>query len=257
MIKFFRQIRQTMIKENKLSKYLLYAIGEIILVVIGILIALQINNANEEKKQRQKEVKYLRNIRNDLKINILELNKYIERRETQITAAISILEHYEGKPVEDYVEFNNNTINIYTWRKFFQNNNTFQELVNSGNLSLINNDSIKTKLLNLEMLYKITKDEEEHFRFDSEELLFKPYFSIVDSNPLVENFKYQVSNGQVGQNIEIPIKEIEKILGDLAQKNGFVMAAFEFGVLKNQFEIMKQKCEEIILLIEKEIAADD
>lgn len=257
MIKFFRQIRQNMIKENKLSKYLLYAIGEIILVVIGILIALQINNANEEKKQRQKEVKYLRNIRNDLNINILELNKYIKRRETQIAAAISILEHYEGKPVEDYVEFNNNTINIYTWRKFFQNNNTFQELVNSGNLSLITNDSIKTKLLNLEMLYKITKDEEQHFRFDSEELLFKPYFAIVDTNPLVENFKYQVSNGKAGQNIEIPIKEIEKILGDLVQKNGFVMAAFEFGALKNQFELMKQKCEEIILLIEKEIADDD
>lgn len=50
MIKFFRKIRQNMIKENKVSKYFLYAIGEIILVVIGILIALQLNNRNEQKK---------------------------------------------------------------------------------------------------------------------------------------------------------------------------------------------------------------
>ena len=50
MIKFFRKIRQNMIKENKVSKYLLYAIGEIILVVIGILIALSINNWNEQMK---------------------------------------------------------------------------------------------------------------------------------------------------------------------------------------------------------------
>ena len=50
MIKFFRKIRQRLLTENKFSKYLLYAIGEIILVVIGILIALQINNWNEGRK---------------------------------------------------------------------------------------------------------------------------------------------------------------------------------------------------------------
>ena len=52
MIKFFRKIRQRLLTENKFSKYLLYAIGEIILVVIGILIALQINNANEANNPR-------------------------------------------------------------------------------------------------------------------------------------------------------------------------------------------------------------
>lgn len=52
MIKFFRKIRKNMIKENRTSKYLVYAIGEIVLVVIGILIALQVNNWNEERKTR-------------------------------------------------------------------------------------------------------------------------------------------------------------------------------------------------------------
>lgn len=52
MIKFFRKIRQKLLSENKFSKYLLYAIGEIILVVIGILIALSINNWNENRKQK-------------------------------------------------------------------------------------------------------------------------------------------------------------------------------------------------------------
>jgi hypothetical protein len=50
MIKFFRKIRQNLLSENKLSKYLLYAIGEIMLVMIGILLALSINNWNENKK---------------------------------------------------------------------------------------------------------------------------------------------------------------------------------------------------------------
>lgn len=70
MIKFFRKIRQQLLKENKFSKYMLYAIGEIILVVIGILIALQINTWNTEKLLIDKEIKHLIEIDRDLKSNI-------------------------------------------------------------------------------------------------------------------------------------------------------------------------------------------
>ena len=66
MIKFFRKIRQKMLTENKLSKYILYAIGEIILVVIGILIALWINTLNQEKAQQNKIDSILVKIQNDI-----------------------------------------------------------------------------------------------------------------------------------------------------------------------------------------------
>ena len=66
MIKFFRRIRQRLLTENKFSKYLLYAIGEIILVVIGILIALSINNWNEDRKESLIEKNYLRRLLADL-----------------------------------------------------------------------------------------------------------------------------------------------------------------------------------------------
>jgi sensor domain CHASE-containing protein len=59
MIKFFRKVRQQMLTENQFSKYLLYAVGEIVLVVIGIMIALSINNASEVDKLRQKEITLL------------------------------------------------------------------------------------------------------------------------------------------------------------------------------------------------------
>ena len=58
MIKFFRKIRQQMLKENKFSKYLIYAIGEILLAVIGILIALRINNWNKELKLVQQQFRF-------------------------------------------------------------------------------------------------------------------------------------------------------------------------------------------------------
>ena len=65
MIKLFRNIRRSLIQENKMGKYFKYAIGEILLVVIGILIALQINNWNELRKERQKEKAFLKEINLD------------------------------------------------------------------------------------------------------------------------------------------------------------------------------------------------
>ena len=66
MIKFFRKIRQQLITENKFSKYLIYAIGEIILVVFGILIALQVNNWNQNRIAEKAEIELTKNILNDL-----------------------------------------------------------------------------------------------------------------------------------------------------------------------------------------------
>jgi len=75
MIKFFRKIRQKLLSENKLSKYFIYAIGEILLVVIGILIALQVNNWNESKKLSRQEFALLENLRSEFKINLENLEQ--------------------------------------------------------------------------------------------------------------------------------------------------------------------------------------
>ena len=74
MIKIFRKIRQNLLSEGKAGKYLKYAFGEIILVVIGILIALQINNWNEDRKARVLEIVLLENIKKDLNLDTLDIN---------------------------------------------------------------------------------------------------------------------------------------------------------------------------------------
>ncbi|MDP3313957.1 DUF6090 family protein [Lutibacter sp.] len=66
MIKLFRNIRKKLVAEGKTANYLKYAIGEIVLVVIGILIALQINNANEKRKATTQEITILKNIQEDI-----------------------------------------------------------------------------------------------------------------------------------------------------------------------------------------------
>ena len=70
MIKFFRKIRQKLLEQNRISKYLIYAMGEIFLVVIGILIALSINNWNENNKNKTKEHVYLNKISDNLNDDI-------------------------------------------------------------------------------------------------------------------------------------------------------------------------------------------
>lgn len=243
--------------DNRLTKYLLYAIGEIVLVVIGILIALQINNANELRKQREKEVHYLSNIQNDLRLNIEEIDQYIETRSQRIASAQNIIEHFEGKPLTDLDKFNKETIDIYTWKKFFQSDNTFQELRNSGNLGLIGNEAIKDGLLDLDNLYKKLKYEEEHFRYDAEILLYEPSYKILDLQPLVQNYTYQMTQGQAGSDDELPREQFDNMLKDTMQKNGFVMAVYEFSVMNQQLAEMKAKCEELIELIQVEISPDN
>ncbi|MEM5566162.1 hypothetical protein WNY78_13665 [Psychroserpens sp. AS72] len=89
MIKFFRKIRQKMLNENRFSKYLLYAIGEILLVVIGILIALQINNLNQSRQDQSQLKSSLEFVKQNLNEDIKNLNKQIEYNE-HIQEAIDI-----------------------------------------------------------------------------------------------------------------------------------------------------------------------
>jgi len=126
MIKFFRKIRQRLLTENppernrsvqagKFSKYLLYAIGEIILVVIGILIALQINNWNENNKLRKSIEKSLIEVKENLMIDNLELPEIIQTVEEEIDIQKEIIETLENNIVLDST-YNNkigkcNTIN--------------------------------------------------------------------------------------------------------------------------------------------------
>jgi len=84
MIKFFRKIRQKLLSENKFSKYLIYAIGEIVLVVIGILIALSINNWNEENKESNKVKSLLVALKNDLAQDTLLINENLPEVKKQL-----------------------------------------------------------------------------------------------------------------------------------------------------------------------------
>jgi hypothetical protein len=126
MIKFFRKIRQNMIKENKVSKYLLYAFGEIVLVVIGILIALNINNRNIEHQKEVRMQSILQSISDDLATDILKINEVLEYEKRQDSLLTIIT---TGNLTRD--NFNNVIASAMFIEKIEISDNAFNNLVKS------------------------------------------------------------------------------------------------------------------------------
>ena len=139
MIKFFRRIRQQLLSENKFSKYLLYAIGEIILVVIGILLALQINNWNEEKKERVQEQKYLIEIKRNLESDLLEIqNLRNEYQKISATADSILIFIKDAKPkTTNYNKLWEYIIEVTYVPSFQSQKNGYNNLISAGNINQI------------------------------------------------------------------------------------------------------------------------
>ncbi|MDR9416708.1 MAG: DUF6090 family protein, partial [Gracilimonas sp.] len=92
MLRFFRTIRKKLIEEDNIRTYLLYAIGEILLVVIGILIALQVNNWNETRKNKQLEQTYYENLIRDLKSQLNDIQIQVNSEENVQAAVEEIIQ---------------------------------------------------------------------------------------------------------------------------------------------------------------------
>ena len=148
MMKFFRKIRYNLMEQNKTAKYFKYAIGEIILVVIGILIALQINNWNEHKKEQKQEQIYLQNLQEDLKGIIIAYDAALEFEELLLQQSQDIITHYEKNNGFYNMDTIFPKINDLTFRwGTTSNSTTLAEMINSGETKLISNTGLRKELI--------------------------------------------------------------------------------------------------------------
>ncbi len=152
MFKFFRNIRHNMIKNNKTGQYLKYAIGEIILVVIGILIALSINNWNEKRKDSILEKEYLTRLLEDIKFDISWTNTYIlDRYKHKVESLENGKAYYQGNYViKDTLQFLKDIGygGVFGNASWNLNKNTYNELISTGNLRKIESNLLRTKIIN-------------------------------------------------------------------------------------------------------------
>ena len=160
MIKFFRKIRQSLLSEGKTGKYLKYALGEIILVVIGILIALAINNWNEKRKESNIEIKVLKEISENLGMDILSLENDFRLNEAGIKNVQVVESILDSKGILTdslTIRFGRVTFNpTYTL-----NTSGYKNLSNIG-FQIIVEDSIRKSITYLyETQYTFLKEREE------------------------------------------------------------------------------------------------
>ncbi|NNL15148.1 MAG: hypothetical protein HKO81_00730, partial [Flavobacteriaceae bacterium] len=193
MIKFFRKIRYDLMEKNKTGKYLKYAIGEIILVVVGILIALQINNWNEGRKAITQEIKILKELKSDLKSTQKEVvETYIFTNNRQ-RSTVLILDYFEkASPVDDSLKKAFEEINM---DGLFNIANTAYKFIENQGINILSNDSLRIRITQMyERQFKnIQNRETKNWVIINEELL--PYMNehFISSPTIDRNISFSVN----------------------------------------------------------------
>ncbi|PHS62790.1 MAG: hypothetical protein COB12_10250 [Flavobacterium sp.] len=210
-----------MINENKVSKYLLYAIGEIILVVIGILIALSINNWNEERKYRNLEIVTLIEIQKGLK----QAKKENERSENANLETIKsyeiLLDHIEKKlPYNESLNFHFS--DLLSWQEPDFNYSGFELFKNRGS-DLISNDSIRIKLLYIyeeKIQYLVNDHNKTEWNYNN--TVMTPFFT--------NNFEIDIQNRMAIPNDHLELMSSQQFKNKLT----YLIGIRRYGVKQSQ-----------------------
>jgi hypothetical protein len=177
MIKFYRHIRQNLLNQGKTTKYLKYAIGEIILVVIGILIALQINNWNEKRHQKDKEIEILKAFKSQLNNDLKEFDQSLEFYRGAKESMNIILNYlYEDLPYQDSLKHDFfEATRIYGTSDL--SNSVFETLKSTG-IDLISNQELRNKIVTL---YDDADSQIENFEKKYSDILFNASQNVLNT----------------------------------------------------------------------------
>ena len=243
MIAFFRRIRQQLLSENNLSKYLLYAIGEIFLVVIGILIALGINNWNEERKNSISENQYYCLVLDDLNLDYTKIQELMVASDQRIKVSKEILLELDaGEHDKRYLL--NKFLEAFRGEAFVPRNVTFKDLVSSGNLRLLRDAVIKNSLI---QFYSELENKVSHLQRNGQESS-KQAFELVNSSIEFGLADFNYVNNLLGEEIiqTLPETDWTKEPNSTYYKDFQLMLVFNVTMVDRN----KQVLSEILKLME-------
>ncbi len=156
MLKFFRKIRKKLVSKGKTGTYLKYALGEIVLVVIGILIALQINNWNGERKERKLESRFIELLTLDLRSDTQSLKELIEISDATVFSKNLVLDYQDGKIARpDSLGKHFLGAVFHGIPSFVPNHGALEDIQNAGGLSLIKDQDLCNQILKLYNTYDL------------------------------------------------------------------------------------------------------
>ncbi|TAI47357.1 DUF6090 family protein [Flagellimonas allohymeniacidonis] len=248
MIKFFRRIRQQLLAEGKFSNYLLYAVGEIILVVIGILIALQINDYSEVQKERKKEMILLSNLSKEVELDILQIENNTKISMERLGRLDSLVGLLSAPNSIDKSSFVLQSFEFVMDQYFKSNSGIFDEAVSSGKMSYVQNDSLRQKIFNY---YRNAK---ETYTDGTTRQITDEFITPL----LVENIYLNLEGfSMLGINLD-KISNLRALdLGQLSQNRDFwKMVLLKFGGNREQilrWEAIKKRAEGLKNQIDQEL----
>ncbi|WP_166964104.1 DUF6090 family protein [Yeosuana marina] len=253
MIKFFRKIRQKMLIENKFSNYLIYAIGEIILVVIGILIALAINNSNQNRVIQKKEQTYLNGLKAEFQTSKFKLSELIKINKSNFYGAKKLLEDISNKnesPSEK--QFSELLLNTFSSDiSFNPNNSLLSEMISSGSLKDISNTTLRIKLTNWISTIEDVSKQESELGIQREKVLdiFR-----TNENSLRTIFDLTGISQEIGlQKMEQSVSNLDLLKSRKFENNILMFILTTNAMEKAHYEPLMKDLESIIELIENEI----
>lgn len=195
MIKFFRKIRQNLLLEGKTGKYFKYAIGEILLVIIGILIAVSINSWNEGRKLLIQEQIILEDLKQEMKVNLEALEIAIEGNENSYQAAIKMIDLFKNTEAFNAMsksEFSKLVVQLNYNRTYDPSNGILNSIISSGQINQISDKELKYLLASLK---EITVDALENV-YKIENQRDEPMKSAFTSGGFMENDGIQIAHKQ-------------------------------------------------------------
>ncbi|MBO6792370.1 MAG: hypothetical protein JJ895_00575 [Balneolaceae bacterium] len=264
MFKFFRRIRQKLLSDNKIAKYLIYASGEIVLVVIGILIALQVNNWNEARKDRIAETALLQQLHGEFESNLIQLEEKMMIRDNAISGALQLLYYIDNPGLRETDSILVNLGQTLTAPTF---DPIVNDLISAGRLQLLQNNELKRLLSSWTSEIVQVKEEENawkqiretrYFPFLIKETSFRiilnSYFEsgqfdlhLIDKDASIE---LTLHKKEVNFNV-IDLLENEDLEDYLAECAAFHAAA------NSQSEIMKERIESILVIIQSQLDSEN
>lgn len=197
MFKFFKKIRRQLLQSEKFGTYLKYAFGEILLVVIGILLALQINTWSNQRKDQHLGQKYLLALRADAILDVQELDNYLSRANTYLQTVDQLYSKAETGFLLTKSDLDQAGIIRQT---FFLGDDTYQEIISNGHLALLP-DEVKTKLKSISVLFrKVNKiDDKSADMSNNQHLKVNNYYELRKLNRTneYEVIANEASNGAI------------------------------------------------------------
>ena len=260
MIKIFRKIRQNLIMENKTGKYFKYAIGEIVLVVIGILIALQINNWNESRKDRLEEQELLTQLQSEFQSNLNQLDQKIAMRNSMIDASLKLLDYVdnpETRHTDSILKHIGYTVLAPTFDPIVN------DIISSGRIQLLQNTSLKEKLSRwTSELVQVTEEEQVWLNYRSnnytplllEHNLYRTLINRYWKANILEAFHLDKGT-KTEFNLGASKKDIDfsGFLNDSQFENHLAQCASFAKLTNSQAESLRKRIVEILDYIEQDI----